>query len=346
MAHHIRDIAYDKKYPGYVEEIILVWNGQYELSNSSVTEDGLELVQMHNDPQIPFRIWYPFHHGLPNNLWNRYHPLIQPKSEAILYFDDDGPFFSPRAVIAGFELWKRHSDTQIGTMARSHHLHTRQKQEKSETMLSNNVQRGQGFVSTCRNQGDWIEYDYHDFPFFDAHMVLPSGSFLHRNYLCFLWHPALDVIRQFIHDHPVHPDDITVSTIIAQLSGKAPRVYPSRVHPPKPHTKDPWGQPPLLETFSFPVMDANKSEVKGEIRARRKLLWNDHSEKDWSAMRSHALNSVLGFFGSVTHGSIGWCYGSQYHNNVTNNCDPPMPPINYIPFLNKGMFEYDICGEK
>jgi hypothetical protein len=230
LTGNIREIASGNKYPGLIEEIILVWNGPYELSNITETEDGLELVEMHNDPNNPVRIWYPFQHGLPNNLWNRYHPYIQPKSEAILYFDDDGPFFSPRAVMAGFELWKRHSDTQIGTLARENHLDQRQMKEKQlKITLSDKVRLGREFISTCRNQGDWIEYDYHDFPFFGAQMVLPSGSFLHRNYLCYLWHPALDIIRHFIRNHPVRPDDITVSSIITQLSGNAPRVYPSRV---------------------------------------------------------------------------------------------------------------------
>lgn len=346
LTGNIREIASHKKYPGLIEEIILVWNGPYELSNTTETKDGLELVEMHNDPLNPLRIWYPFQHGLPNNLWNRYHPLIRPKSEAILYFDDDGPFFSPRAVMAGFELWKRHSDAQIGTLARENHLDIRQMKEKQKkSVSSDNVKLGREFVSTCRKQGDWIEYDYHNFPFFGAQMVLPSGSFLHRNFLCFLWHPALDVIRHFIQNHPVHPDDITVSAIIAQLSGNAPRVYPSRVHPPKAHTKDPSGNPAPPDTFGFPLSASSKiTDLHGENKNRRKLLWDDHSAKDWSSMRGHALNAVSGYFGSISSGSIGWCFGSQYHNLNTNDCEPPMPPENYIPFINEGMFEYDRCA--
>jgi len=352
LTGNIREIASGNKYPGLIEEIILVWNGPYELSNTTETEDGLELVEMHNDPNNPVRIWYPFQHGLPNNLWNRYHPYIQPKSEAILYFDDDGPFFSPRAVMAGFELWKRHSDTQIGTLARENHLDQRQMKEKQlKITLSDKVRLGREFISTCRNQGDWIEYDYHDFPFFGAQMVLPSGSFLHRNYLCYLWHPALDIIRHFIRNHPVRPDDITVSSIITQLSGNAPRVYPSRVHSPKAHTKDPLGNPAPPDTFAFPIAISggggggeNKVVDNGKS-TRRKLLWEDHSAKDWSAMRGHALNAVSGYFGSISSGSIGWCYGSQYHNVAKDDCQPPMPPENYIPFMNEGMFEYDRCSE-
>ena len=61
-------------------------------------------------------------------------------------------------------------------------------------------------------------------------MVLPSGSMLHSNYLCFLWHPALEEIRNFVLQHPVHPDDVTVSTVVSHLAGKAPRVYSRRLN--------------------------------------------------------------------------------------------------------------------
>jgi len=55
---------------------------------------------------------------------------------------------------------------------------------------------------------------------------------LHANYLCFLWHPALAPVRDFVKQHPVHPDDVTVSTIVSQLAGQAPRVYSRRLNPP------------------------------------------------------------------------------------------------------------------
>jgi len=64
-------------------------------------------------------------------------------------------------------------------------------------------------------------------------MVLPSGSLLHVNYLCFLWHPALEPIRRFVRRHPVHPDDVTVSTVVSHLAGRAPRTYSRRLNPPQ-----------------------------------------------------------------------------------------------------------------
>ena len=45
------------------------------------------------------------------------------------------------------------------------------------------------------------------------------------NYLCFLWHPLFEEIRQYVRQHPINPDDGTVSVIISQLGGRAPKVY-------------------------------------------------------------------------------------------------------------------------
>jgi len=58
-------------------------------------------------------------------------------------------------------------------------------------------------------------------------MALPSGSIIHRNYLCFIWHPALEELRRYIREHHTHPDDQTVSAIISQLSGKVSSMLPS-----------------------------------------------------------------------------------------------------------------------
>jgi hypothetical protein len=68
---------------------------------------------------------------------------------------------------------------------------------------------------------DIVEYNYQYFAYYDANMVLPLGTILHVNYLCYLWHPIFDSICQFVLDHPVHPDDMMVSMIVPQLSGYA-----------------------------------------------------------------------------------------------------------------------------
>ena len=51
------------------------------------------------------RIAYPLKMGFPNNLMNRYHPdIVKVKTKAILFYEDDGPFYSESALTSAFEL--------------------------------------------------------------------------------------------------------------------------------------------------------------------------------------------------------------------------------------------------
>eukprot|EP00978_Attheya_sp_CCMP212_P033573 scaffold136124_cov44-Attheya_sp.AAC.1 len=216
-------------------EIILVWNSNRTVLASH--DIGKTLMGYCADKDHPFRIFYSLEMGLPNSLLNRYHPMIQPAHEAVVFFDDDGPFFPESAMAAGFELWKRNSGVEVGCMPRQFKFSTNKRmkeRQKVETEKSiqqvtegwqsvspyDSIQRKQGqdhpgFIPRCHghtNEGvNVLEYNYFDFMDFHAHMVLPSGSFLHRNFLCFIWHPLFQEIRDFILRHPTHPDDMTVS---------------------------------------------------------------------------------------------------------------------------------------
>ena len=319
------------KYLSRVEEAILVWNGGSEADfrvNVTLRAPAAKyLIDLHEDPSSKFRIWFPLDppYNLRNSLFNRYHPALQPKSEAVLYFDDDGPFFMQRGIEAGFNMWRRHSIGQVGAMGRSQHLSQRQEEELKSLQPTSTT----AFQSHCRNPlnvqvEDKVEYDYHIFPYFGAHMVLPSGSILHRNYLCFLWHPIFQALRELVIKHPVFPDDITVSSIVSQVSGHAPRVYPRQAHP------------------------VNLDSKADEVLNKRKLLYLE--VENWPAKRTHAVNAVWGYFGSVTTGSVGWCYNTASQVSDTTfphgiSCMPFMPPINLIEYQNEGGFEYDICGD-
>lgn len=243
-----------KLYPRrIIDEIILVWNGP-DRASLEESPSGKILLKWRDEGKIPLRLFICAEHGLGNNLLNRYHPLIQPKNEAILFFDDDGPYFFEHTVEAGFELWKRNSGRQIGCMARHFEAQNSERQlklhmeamgiaidevlEGRQTATYNiNSDAQQPFIPHCRSHdGDNVRYNYNSFSNFHAQMVLPSGSFLHRNFLCFIWHPAFEELRQFVLAHKTHPDDITVSTIVSQVTGRAPRVYTRRMH--KRNAKD------------------------------------------------------------------------------------------------------------
>mmetsp|Transcript_62880 Transcript_62880/g.153102 ORF Transcript_62880/g.153102 Transcript_62880/m.153102 type:complete len:559 (+) Transcript_62880:271-1947(+) len=302
-----------------VAEVIVVWNGEREVEETPLGKTMVEYSQTH-----PLRISYPLKAGFPNDLLNRYHPRLDVKTKAIMYYDDDGPFYSFPATLGGFELWKRNSNAQIGAMARKLDLGPRQVEE-SKSILNGPGDRF--FISQC--PADSLDYNYREFANFGARMVLPSGSFLHSNYLCFLWHPIFEEIRQYVRKHPVNPDDGTVSTLVSQLAGRAPRVYPRRVN------KNEDG-------------DDNNASDKSKQRHRRLMDGIDwdkgggHAKKmDWGRLRGDAANSLARYFGSINSGSIGWCYGTEYQKG--EYCKPDMAKIGMLPWLKPDHTPRDTC---
>lgn len=349
------------------EESIVVWNSPRSLLESDKL--GKELLEWDRDTSNKMRIFFALENGLENNLLNRYHPLISPKSEAVMYFDDDGPFFDERAMsIVGLELWRRNSDVQNAAFPRnlrvlSDRMKNMQKQGM-EANIKSFLERGKEgnaggevdipFTPTCRERtGDIIEYNYFVFPQFGANMALPSGSIIHRNYLCFIWHPALGELRKYIREHPTHPDDQTVSAIISQLSGKPPRAFPRNI-------KD-GGKPVNLRGTDkatnttkrrrlsdyYNVLDDASDDYHTEHvdQHHRRLLWQ---QKNWGPMREEAANSIIGYFGSLNAGSLGWCVGTEYQKKRPRdsggyNCDPEFPTLDLIPWIKLGGVGYDQC---
>ena len=372
MMGGITDIAGRKA----TEEIILVWNSPRSLLESDNL--GKKLLMWDGDDSHKLRIFFSLENDLPNSLLNRYHPSIGPKSEALMYFDDDGPFFSERAMSdVGFELWKRNSDVQVGSFGRNLRVEStrmkdaqssahkqsldsilREGSSKSENDNTVETDADAPFTPTCRERtGDIIEYNFFVFPNFGAHMFLPSGSFLHRNYLCFIWHPALKELRDFIRDHPTHPDDQTVSAIVSHLIGKAPRSFPRRAHAPKeimeakedsPNIRGASGEGAQLTADDDSVVVDGDEQHMHHVHANkqhRRLLWE---KQHWGPMREEAANSVVGYFGSVNPGSVGWCAGTDYQKPAPRSpggyiCEPEFPSLDQVPWINSGALGSDIC---
>lgn len=310
-------------YGDLVEEVILIWNNNIPLDTGSLEkgdgnyEAGREIVAFDRDRTYgdKFKVWYPLLDLFANDLFNRYHPELAPRSKAVLFFDDDGPYPVPDALNAGFELWKRNSNAQVGDLGRNFKMGKRQNRERWK-LVGRDVLNDRELQSHCRSSGDILEYNFAVFPPFFAHMVLPSGSFLHKDFLCWLWHPVLEEIRKFVRDHPVHPDDVAVSAIITQLTHRSPVTYPLRINIP----------------------EANRSDHR-----RRRLLWQEDDQ--WSDKRSLAVNSVVSYLGSVGTGSaIGWCSHNPYYNNRTQTCSLKMPTsVEMISWMKPGGYMANIC---
>merc|ERR1719356_1094311 len=98
-----------------LNEIILVWNApRSELVEAAGTNSSsnypAQIIKWAASEHNPLRIFYAFDHGLSNSLLNRYNPKLMPENEALVYFDDDGPFYTidQESLLAGLELWKRY----------------------------------------------------------------------------------------------------------------------------------------------------------------------------------------------------------------------------------------------
>ncbi|KAL3769678.1 hypothetical protein ACHAW5_010259 [Stephanodiscus triporus] len=344
-------------WPG-LTEVIIVWNSPRDTLANAVENDKIseesryatKLLQWHENITHPLRIFFSLENGLSNNLLNRYHPKLDPQNEAIMYFDDDGPFWSKEAMVhGGLELWKRNSDVQVGGFARNvRYLSDRMKRlEKSTLQQSIDIitRDVDGYVSeihptftpVCHKvTGDHVEYNYFVFPDFAGHVLLPSGTILHRNYLCFIWHPAFDELRQWVVTHKTMPDDMTVSTLISHLSGRAPRTFPREVKAKGRR---------LLGSESSNSITTQYEGTNNNVRvespppdtSHRRLLWK---QKGWGNMRQEAINSILGYFGSIHPGTVGWCAGTPYMKSnprgVPFVCHPETPSLELIPWLIEG----------
>ena len=337
-----------------VKEVILVWNGERHVDESS---DGSALILFMNDH--PVRIVYPLKMGFPNDLMNRYHPnVVLPSTKAILYYDDDGPFYSYAAIRGGFELWKRHPQAQIGAMARQITYSARQQADKLILMGTEsgqkNVPADDVFIPHCTNIDDQVDYQFRFFANYDANMVLPSGSMLHANYLCFLWHPIFAEIRQFVLMHPVHPDDMTVSMIVSQLAGVAPRVYSRRLDRKDQVKKKTHRRRLLEQEEEDDDSDSIGVVPRSEIQRHRSLMfsicWDCGSgmtemKQFWAELRTEAVNALVRYFGSINSGSIGWCPRSSEYYDVRKDgrCWPVMAKQGMLPWMNPDGTPKDTC---
>lgn len=350
-------------WPG-MTEVIIVWNSPRDTLTNVVNEKEKEyankLLSWDTDTTHPVRIFFSLEHGLTNNLLNRYHPKVKPKNEAVMYFDDDGPFWSKEAMIdGGLELWKRNSNVQVGGFPRNVRFLSSRMKELEKVGLQQSidlivkdqtnvgVDDGTGppqFTPLCRNvTGDIVEYNYFVFPDYAAHVLLPSGTFLHRNFLCFIWHPAFEELREYVLTHKTHPDDMTVSTLVSHLAGKAPRTFPREVEVKKSRRL-------FSETVSLQEEDVDNDTTAEEYeqyksdRSHRRLLWK---QKNWGIMREEAINSILGYFGSIHPGTVGWCAGTNYQQvnrrGVPFVCRPEKPTSDLLPWLQDGGVGHNQC---
>ena len=96
MYNQIRKMLTGPEFSKLIREVVIVWNGDREVEETPL---GKTLVELQHS--LPVRISYPLKHGFPNDLLNRYHPRLNIQTKAIMYYDDDGPFYSYKATLGG-----------------------------------------------------------------------------------------------------------------------------------------------------------------------------------------------------------------------------------------------------
>jgi hypothetical protein len=138
--------------------------------------------------------------------------------------------------------------------------------------------------------------------------------------------------------HKTHPDDMTVSTLVSHLAGKAPRTFPREVEVKKSRR--------LLSEIVSVDNDTTAEEYEQHQpdRSHRRLLWK---QKNWGIMREEAINSILGYFGSIHPGTVGWCAGTNYQQvnrrGVPFVCRPEKPTSDLLPWLQDGGVGHNQC---
>ena len=161
---------------------------------------------------------------------------------------------------------------------------------------------------------------------------------------------------------------MTVSTIISHLTGKAPRVFSRRLRSAEQRKLMSKPRSSFLNSISvmFEVKDKNYSkddkttfsdsnmisaqEIKSEIsnvkrgsKRRRKLLWE---KENWGDLREEAVSNIIGYFGSINPGSVGWCTGTPFQKQNKKKeyyCDPEFPTSNDLPWMVEGGLGNDEC---
>jgi hypothetical protein len=94
-------------------------------------------------------------------------------------------------------------------------------------------------------------------------------------------------------------------------------------------------------------LGGNTSTIVGNNvdQSHRRLLWQ---QPQWGDMRAEAINSIFGYFGSVSAGSVGWCVGTELLKHTVNrksdfyDCGKKSPS-NQIPWMQKGGLGHDQC---
>lgn len=246
-----------------------------------------------------------------HGILHQFHPTLlnYVETEIILYLDGSMPLTKGNvdkgiggvdSLEAGFELIQQNSRSLVG----AHVYEYGGKQNIANFRESLKDSRGD-FIPACQSNHS-ISGSMQD------SIVHYSGMFLHKNYICFIWHDIFETLRDTVNmiNRRYQKDvkgfkseaqseliSLFISSMVPQLSGNIPALYPllkpswaaEEIKPsPKKQSRR------LMENI---VLDDDELEARADLRRRRRTEWvvntNDIEAAYFEGHPRRRLSSVI-----------------------------------------------------
>ncbi|KAL1494285.1 hypothetical protein ABEB36_009908 [Hypothenemus hampei] len=190
--------------------LLLTYEREQVLLDSIARLRGLpylhSVVVIWNSPKLPSpelrwpEIGVPVHviKAARNSLNNRFLPLDNLKTEAILSVDDDAHLRHDE-ILFGFRVWREHRDRIVGFPGRFH-------------------------AWDLNTKNSWL---YNSNYSCELSMVLTGAAFLHRHYLHLYWKWLPQAIRDKVDEY-MNCEDIAMNFLVSHITQKPPVKVTSR----------------------------------------------------------------------------------------------------------------------
>ena len=330
------DLEKDKDYGRRIRN----WHEQNTIR--LINGDGAEAE---SETSHHYGLLYPFHPSLLQYIEN----------DIILYLDGSLPIIQgdtgtgiggADTLEAGFELIQQDSQLLVGSQVYDGIVSGRDDSAGTGT-TSNLLQGDPGhFGPACGSYS--IEGMNED------SIIHYSGMFLHKNYLCFIWHNIFAPVREMVDKigqryHQNRNDkliSLVISSIVPQLSGLGPALYPLM----KPSWSNGQDQSSIEQSRRLSeaiIMDSGDLNVHAELPRRRRTIWDiTHANTNANTIELEPVLSrrklsdtrsiwqtsapppsqssdlkpeeiaIINYFGSHSKGPTCWCNGSVYEKEV------------------------------
>ena len=312
-------------------DVILLYHGSVENLNRDKMY-GRRILNWHKDNTIRLVYESELFHDFDSNgtntrtegiLFHLFHESLVKyvQHDIILYLDGSVPFAGKGngngnavggvsvvdTLQVGFQLMRKNAQVLVGTQL-NHYSYS------GISPLTTGI-RNDGVATTATNRDDFVPV-CHDKATntSSAHQVSImnfSGTFIHRNYLCFIWRDEFSALRELIGsmttqyttastststtmsnaNHTctssiiMELTSLFVSSLVTQVSGRSPLVYPF-VRPSWSRIDNSQGDASTRRLSEIAVMDIDGGDVESHSDAPRRRRTNWVAPNDTVATRT------------------------------------------------------------